>query len=187
MHLHHAPPAARATIAMVLVNLLVSSIVILGWYSDGTRSVTSLITNTLLLGGKLLWASVVCLQSKNNQQGVSLYKTTRVNFNVIDANFLNSEEFGRNKDKYTWDDVQGEYARVLAAEKGDVKVMAENAKVVLRHVALGHRSRSLRATKQSNLDAAAAEAVAAAEAAEAAAVVAEEQAAFAAAPVEQRA
>ena len=82
---------ARATIAMVLVNLLASSVLIIGFYNDGARSVITIITNTLLLGAKLLWAAVICLQSKNNQQGVSLYKTMRINFNIIDANFLASE------------------------------------------------------------------------------------------------
>jgi hypothetical protein len=76
---------------MVLVNLLLSAILILHFYPDGTRSYTSLVTNTLLLGSKLLWAAVICLQSKNNQQGVSLYKTMRINFNIIDANFLEGD------------------------------------------------------------------------------------------------
>ena len=55
---------ARATIALVLVNLIISSILIVGFYNDGARSVITIITNTMLLGAKLLWAAVICLQAR---------------------------------------------------------------------------------------------------------------------------
>jgi hypothetical protein len=99
-------------------------------------------------------------QSKNNQQGVSLYKTMRINFNIIDANFLEGEgeasscvlplrafahcfaaaEYARNKDKYTWEHVQEEYKRVAIAEKGNLKMMASQAKHVIRHIAVGRQT-----------------------------------------------
>jgi len=55
---------ARATIALVLVNLLLSSVLIIGFYNDGARSTIMIITNTLLMGAKLLWAAVICLQAR---------------------------------------------------------------------------------------------------------------------------
>ena len=148
---------ARATVVMVLVNLLLSSILILGFYQDGTRSFTSLITNTLLLGSKLLWTSVVCLQSKNSNQGVSLYKTTRVSFNVLDMNYLTSAEYAACRDKYSWEEVQQQYHRQRSAEDGDVAAMAHQAGEVLKHIAVGrhkttflgrHTQDKMRALKQ---------------------------------------
>ena len=158
---------ARATIGVLAINLAVSSALILGFYYDGTRSVTALITNTLLLGSKLMWAAIVCLASKNNMQGVSLYKMTRVNFNVIDANFLTSEEFARNKNKYSWEHVKEEHARIAQAEKGDLRLMATHASAVLRHVAIGRHttSASVRKFREANRLAALQEAEAAAAAA----------------------
>ena len=54
---------ARATIGIVLINLLLSSILIVGFYNDGARSSIMIITNTMLLGAKLLWAAIICLQA----------------------------------------------------------------------------------------------------------------------------
>jgi len=65
---------ARTTCAMVLVNLLVSSVLILGYNSNGSSSIVSLVTNTMLLGSKLLFSAVVCLRSSSNKNGTSLYK-----------------------------------------------------------------------------------------------------------------
>jgi hypothetical protein len=55
---------ARATICMVLINLVMSSVLILGFYNDGARSTIMLVTNTMLLGSKLLWAAIICLQAR---------------------------------------------------------------------------------------------------------------------------
>ena len=63
---------ARATIALVLVNLILSSILIVGFYNDGARSIITIITNTMLLGAKLLWAAVICLQARAPRCGVAL-------------------------------------------------------------------------------------------------------------------
>ena len=63
---------ARATIALVLVNLIISSILIVGFYNDGARSIITIITNTMLLGAKLLWAAVICLQARALRCSVEL-------------------------------------------------------------------------------------------------------------------
>ena len=122
---------ARTSVSMVVLNLVVSSALILGFHYAGSASVIALITNTLLLGSKLLYASVICLTGGNPRQGTSLYKFQRVSFNVLDSNFLSSEAYAKNKHRYTWDDVEAEYARFLQAEQGDVHMMASQAKAVL--------------------------------------------------------
>ena len=122
---------ARTSVSMVFLNLAVSSVLILGFHYAGSASVIALITNTLLLGSKLLYASVICLTGNNPRQGTSLYKFQRVSFNVLDSNFLTSEAYEKNKHRYTWDDVEGEYARFVQAEQGDVHMMASQAKAVL--------------------------------------------------------
>ena len=63
---------ARATIALVLVNLILSCILIVGFYNDGARSIITIITNTMLLGAKLLWAAVICLQARDLRCDVAL-------------------------------------------------------------------------------------------------------------------
>jgi len=128
---------ARTTCAMVLVNLLVSSVLILGYHNNGSSSIVSLVTNTMLLGSKLLFSAVVCLRSSSNKNGTSLYKVcaggaclcslrfsrlsprtqvVRVSFNVLDQNFLQSEQYKSHKDSYSWSDVQEEYAKMARAE-----------------------------------------------------------------------
>jgi hypothetical protein len=49
-------------------------------------------------------------------------------------------EYARCKDKYTWEQVEEEYGRVAAAEKGDLKMMATQAKHVIRHIAVGRQT-----------------------------------------------
>jgi hypothetical protein len=122
---------ARTSISMVALNLVVSSALIIGFHFAGSASVIALITNTLLLGSKLLYASVICLTGNNPRQGTSLFKFQRVSFNVLDSNFLSSEAYAKNRHRYTWDDVEAEYARFVQAEQGDVHMMASQAREVL--------------------------------------------------------
>jgi hypothetical protein len=121
---------ARAAVSMVGVNLIVSSVLILGFHYAGSNSVIGLFTNTLLLGSKLLYASIICLLPKNVRQGTSLYKFMRVSFNVLDANFLQSDGYKNHHHRITWADVEAEYARMAQAEKGDVHMMAAQARSV---------------------------------------------------------
>jgi hypothetical protein len=46
----------------------------------------------------------------------------------------------QHKDKYTWEQVQEEYAKVASAEAGNVKVMAAQAKEVMKHVVVGRQT-----------------------------------------------
>jgi len=123
---------ARAAVSMVAVNLVITSVLILGFHYAGSASVIALITNTLLLGSRLLYASVICLAGQNPRQATSLYKVMRVSFNVIDSNFLSSDEYRRNLHRFTWEDVEAEYARMVQAEQGDVQMMKQQAKAVVK-------------------------------------------------------
>jgi hypothetical protein len=43
-------------------------------------------------------------------------QVVRVSFNVLDQNFLQSEQYKSHKDSYSWSDVQKEYSKMAAAE-----------------------------------------------------------------------
>lgn len=49
-------------------------------------------------------------------------------------------EYKHFKDKYTWEQVVEEYAKVASAEAGNVKVMASQAKEVMKHVVVGRQT-----------------------------------------------
>jgi hypothetical protein len=66
---------ARASIFVVVINLIMSSVLVLRFYFSGASSVIGLVTNTVLLGGKLVHAWGVCLSKKF--QAVSIYKGAR--------------------------------------------------------------------------------------------------------------
>ena len=63
-------------------------------------------------------------------------------------------EYARYKDKYTWEQVQEEYARVATAESGNMKVMASQAKQVIKHIAVGRQTtRGLAALRRKEMSA----------------------------------
>ena len=174
---------ARATICMVLVNLLISSVLILGFYNDGARSSIMLVTNTMLLGSKLLWAAIICLQARAGtaccaspcadmrrytpRRARTTSRACRCTRRCASTSTSSTQtsskakvrlgsshapvplrpthraavaEYMQYKDKYTWEQVQEEYAKVASAEAGNVKVMAAQAKEVIKHVVVGRQT-----------------------------------------------
>jgi hypothetical protein len=100
----------------------------------GSASIIALATNTMLLGSKLLITWLVCLRANNARTATSIYKVVRVAFNVIDSNFLVSDDWRRNAHKITWSDVEAEYASMQRSERGEVKLMAHHAQRVMSHI-----------------------------------------------------
>lgn len=123
------------------INLVVSAVLILGMHPAGTSSAVGLVTNTVLLGSKLMHAASVCLQKRNAFRAVSIYKATRVVFNVIDTSYLASPEYKRiaEEGKYEWAAVEAEMNFAAAAEHGDREALRKQARGVLAHMAVGTR------------------------------------------------
>ena len=123
---------ARASVCLLVVNLLASSVYILRVRSAGSASSLSLATNTVLLGGRLWIAAVVCLRPSNLLTATSIYKSLRVVYNVV------SPHHDRRKDeRLTWAAVAAEAERMRLAESGDVRAMTRSVQRVMHHIVRG--------------------------------------------------
>ena len=149
---------ARATIVAVIINLVLTSALLLGQHSAGNSTVIGLVTNTMLLGSKLLHAASVCLQKQNALRAVSIYKATRVVFNVIDTSFLSSPHYLAIVDdlantRFNWAAVEAEMDYAAAAEHGNLDALRNQAREVLAHMAIGahNRKRIGRISSQENM------------------------------------
>jgi len=137
---------ARATIVAVIINLVLTAVLLLGQHSAGNTTVIGLVTNTMLLGSKLLHAASVCLQKQNALRAVSIYKATRVVFNVIDSSFLASPHYLAIVDdlantRFNWEAVEAEMDYAAAAEHGNLVALRNQAREVLAHMAIGAHGR----------------------------------------------
>ena len=123
------------------INLVVSAVLVLGMHPAGTSSAVGMVTNTVLLGSKLMHAASVCLQKRNAFRAVSIYKATRVVFNVIDTSYLASPQYKRiaAEGRYEWEAVEAEMNFAAAAEHGDRDALRKQARGVLAHMAVGTR------------------------------------------------
>jgi hypothetical protein len=75
---------ARITIVMKTLNVIFSSILIFYYYYDGFKSVTTMISNVLLVSDKLYNLVEICKESIRDTLALSTNRLENRSYNVID-------------------------------------------------------------------------------------------------------
>jgi hypothetical protein len=100
---------AQLACVFSVLNTVVSGVLILRFNSDGLRSVTTLLTNSMLILPRMLRAAIVCMGAATHHgrggEAISLYKRVLVNFNLFSPEYIESEHYQRKRDTVTWDEV----------------------------------------------------------------------------------
>lgn len=83
--------AARQAACVFVLNTILSAVLVCHFYYDGFRTVTTLITNVLLVSGQLfnVWSVLTeCTCTEGVELALSTYQTTPIGYNVLDKDYV---------------------------------------------------------------------------------------------------
>jgi len=90
-HNRNVIQAARQAAFVFVINTILSAVLVCHFYYDGFRTVTTLITNVLLVSGQLfnVWSVLTeCTCTEGVELALSTYQTTPIGYNVLDKDYV---------------------------------------------------------------------------------------------------